>query len=81
MTERSILLPSSIAVRWVPRRKAQVAHAIRTGILTLEEAAARYSLSAQEIQSWIDLVARHGTAGLRATKMQAYRPIDVRGVV
>src|SRR5690348_4483504 len=47
-------LPSSKAAHWTPRRKAEVVHAVRTGLLSLDEAGTRYALSREEFRSWAD---------------------------
>jgi len=66
-------LPPPDTKRWVIRRKAEVVEAVRNGVLTLEEACARYKLSVEEFLSWQRLIERHGLAGLRATRVQDYR--------
>ena len=66
-------LPASDTNRWVIRRKAVVVAAVRGGLLSMEEACARYNLSMDEYLSWQAAVDRHGMAGLRVTKLQAYR--------
>ena len=66
-------LPPPNAGRWVVRRKAIVVAAVRGGLLSIEEACARYNLSVDEYLSWQTAVDRHGLAGLRVTKLQAYR--------
>lgn len=71
-------LPPPDTQRWVTRRKAQVVAAVRSGLLTFEEACERYRLSEEEFQSWMNLLDRHGVRGLRATRMQEYRPADER---
>ncbi len=71
-------LPPPETQRWVMRRKAQVVAAVRAGILTFEEACERYRLSEEEFKAWIDLLDHHGVRGLRATRMQEYRPADER---
>lgn len=71
-------LPPPDTRRWVMRRKAQVVAAVRAGILTFEEACQRYSLSEEEFKAWQDLLDHHGLRGLRATRMQEYRPADER---
>jgi hypothetical protein len=71
-------LPPPDTERWVTRRKAQVVAAVRSGLLTFHEACERYRLSEEEFQSWINLLDRHGVRGLRATRMQEYRPADAR---
>ncbi|MDE1901122.1 MAG: DUF1153 domain-containing protein [Alphaproteobacteria bacterium] len=71
-------LPPPDTERWVTRRKAQVVAAVRSGLLTFEEACERYRLSDEEFHSWMNLLDRHGVRGLRATRMQEYRPADER---
>ncbi len=66
-------LPADHRARWVVRRKADVVLAVRGGLLSLEEACRRYQLSGEEFASWERLVDRHGTAGLRTTRLKRYR--------
>jgi hypothetical protein len=66
-------LPAPDTKRWVIRRKAEVVTAIRSGLLSLEEACSRYRLTADEFLSWEHTVGRHGLEGLRATRVQQYR--------
>jgi hypothetical protein len=66
-------LPPPDTKRWVIRRKATVVAAVRSGILTLEEACQRYKLSIEEFLSWQRLIDSHGLAGLRVTRLQDYR--------
>lgn len=66
-------LPPRNTKRWVIRRKAQVVVAVRSGVITLEEACKRYNLSMDEFLSWQRLIDRHGIGGLRATRIQQYR--------
>jgi len=66
-------LPPSNAQRWVIRRKAEVVAAVRGGLLSLEEACTRYTLTVDEFLSWQALIDKHGLAGLRATRVQEYR--------
>ncbi len=66
-------LPPPDTRRWVTRRKAQVVTAVRSGLLTFEEACQRYSLSEEEFKSWQTLLDHHGLSGLRATRSQDYR--------
>lgn len=72
-------LPPSDTRRWVTRRKAQVVTAVRSGLLTFEEACQRYSLSEEEFKAWQNLLDHHGLNGLRATRMQDYRSAEERG--
>jgi len=74
-------LPPPNTMRWVVRRKAQVVSAVRNGLLSFTDACQRYRLSEEEFQSWINLLDHHGVRGLRATRMQEYRPAEERHVV
>ena len=69
-------LPPPNTKRWVIRRKAEVVAAVRGGLLTLEEACARYSLSEEEFGSWQKMIESHGVKGLRTTRVQDYRRDD-----
>jgi len=71
-------LPPPETRRWVMRRKAQVVAAVRSGLLTFEEACQRYRLSEEEFKSWLSLLDRHGLRGLRATRVQEYHPAEER---
>ncbi len=66
-------LPPTSTKRWVIRRKAEVVAAVRGGLLSLEDACARYTLTVEEFLSWQRSIERHGLAGLRATRVQHYR--------
>ncbi len=66
-------LPPANTKRWVIRRKAQVVLAVRGGLLTLEEACARYALTEEEFSAWETAIDKHGLAGLRTTRIQHYR--------
>ena len=67
-------LPPPDTKRWVIRRKAEVVAGVRAGLITIEEACDRYTLSIEELLSWQRLIDNHGVRGLRATKIQDYRP-------
>jgi len=69
-------LPPPDTQRWVMRRKAQVVSAVRSGLLSFEDACQRYSLSEEEFKSWMGLLDAHGVRGLRATRSQDYRNSD-----
>jgi hypothetical protein len=58
----------------VIRRKAEVVAAVRGGLLSIEEACSRYTLTVDEFLAWQDSIDRHGFAGLRTTRIQLYRP-------
>jgi transposase-like protein len=67
-------LPPANTRRWVARRKAAVVAAVQNGKITLEEACRRYELTEEEFRSWQRAYQSHGLAGLRATRVQQYRP-------
>jgi hypothetical protein len=66
-------LPPRGTRRWVIRRKAEVVAAVRGGLLSLEEACTRYTLTVEEFLSWQLSIDQHGLAGLRTTQIQKYR--------
>ena len=66
-------LPPANTQRWVIRRKAEVVAAVRGGLLSLDDACARYSLTSEEFLSWQQSIERYGLAGLRTTRIQQYR--------
>lgn len=59
--------------RWVARRKAEVVAAVRGGLLSLEDACERYSLTVDEFLAWQRTIDKHGLLGLRATHLKQYR--------
>ncbi|MFC4256703.1 DUF1153 domain-containing protein [Altererythrobacter xixiisoli] len=68
-------LPPRNLKRWVPRRKAEVVCAVEGGLLTMDEALERYSITLEEFVGWQRSVDRSGMNGLRVTKIQHYREI------
>ena len=66
-------LPAPGTKRWVIRRKAEVVAAVRGGLLSLEEACSRYTLTVEEFLAWQFSIEQHGLAGLRTTRIQQYR--------
>ena len=66
-------LPPPNTGRWVVRRKAAVVQAVRSGLISLDEACRRYALSVEEFLSWEHAIERHGLRGLRVTRLQEYR--------
>lgn len=66
-------LPPTSTRRWVIRRKAEVVAAVRGGLLSLEEACERYTLTVEEFLNWQASLDDHGLAGLRTTRIQDYR--------
>jgi hypothetical protein len=71
-------LPPPDSNRWTPHRKAEVVAAVRGGLLTFEEACARYSLGMEELIGWQRAVNRSGIPGLRVTRLQHYRDLYER---
>ena len=67
-------LPPANTKRWVVRRKAAVVAAVQAGKITLEEACRRYQLTEEEFRGWQRAYEAHGLPGLRATRLQQYRP-------
>jgi len=66
-------LPAPGTTRWVIRRKAAVVAAVRGGLLSLEDACSRYTLTVEEFLSWQHSIEQHGLAGLRITRIQQFR--------
>jgi hypothetical protein len=59
--------------RWSSRHKAAILVAVRTGVITREEACQRYLLSEEEFTGWEVAFDRAGIPGLRVTRLQSYR--------
>ena len=66
-------LPPANTDRWVIRRKAEVVAAVRGGLISLEDALARYRLTAEEFLAWQKAIDKWGMQGLRTTRIQSYR--------
>lgn len=66
-------LPPPTTRRWVIRRKAEVVAAVRGGLLSLDEACEKYTLTVEEFLSWQSSINDFGLAGLRTTRIQQYR--------
>jgi transposase-like protein len=75
MLQSSAYLPPADTKRWVPRRKAAVVAAVRSGAISLEEACRRYHLSEEEFRAWDQGFEVHGVAGLRSTRLRIYRDV------
>ena len=66
-------LPSPNIKRWHIQRKAIVVTAVRTGLIDVAEACARYGITIEEFLSWGRLLDEHGMRGLRTTYLKKYR--------
>jgi hypothetical protein len=66
-------LPPANTKRWVIRRKAEVVAAVRGGLISLDDACKRYTLTVEEFLAWQRAIERFGMPGLRATRVQQYR--------
>lgn len=71
-------LPPRETRRWVARRKAEVVAAVQGGLLTIDEACERYSLTLEEYVCWERARDRSGMQGLRVTRIQHYRDLYER---
>jgi Protein of unknown function (DUF1153) len=71
--EPDLVLPPPETKRWSSRRKAAILVAVRTGVITREEACQRYLLSEEEFAGWEVAFDRAGIPGLRVTRLQSYR--------
>jgi hypothetical protein len=71
-------LPPPSTTRWVVRRKAEVVAAVNGGLLSVDEACQRYTLSLEEFASWQRAVDRSGMPGLRVTRIQHYKSLYER---
>ncbi len=71
-------LPHPNTSRWMPRRKAAVVAAVRSGRITMEAARSLYRLSEEELRSWDRAFQLHGVPGLRATRIQIYRSLQAK---
>ena len=72
-TERRMQVARAATRRWTIRRKAALLEAVRSGMLSLENASQRYALSLEELRTWERDFDRYGVYGLRATRLQIYR--------
>src|SRR5688500_17363246 len=71
-------LPPAGTTRWVAPRQAEVGAAVSGGLLTVDEACERYSLSLEEFTGWQRAVDRSGMPGLRVTRIKHYRDVYER---
>ncbi len=65
-------LPPPDIKRWVASRKAQIVLAVRAGMISRDEALARYNLSSEEFSDWERRFQRGGLHGLKVTRLRQY---------
>ena len=68
-------LPPERTRRWVASRKAAVVRGVVYGLISKDDALARYGLSDDEFIEWVRAVSTHGEAALKATMVQKYRQL------
>lgn len=68
-------LPPEDTSRWVASRKAAVVRAVRSGLISRDEALESWSLSMSELDEWLGAVELHGEMALKATLVQKYRQL------
>jgi hypothetical protein len=74
-----ITLPPVDTKRWSPSRKAAVVAAARAGLISRDEACARYMMSNEELVAWERAYDQNGVPGLRTTRLQCYRYTQIPG--
>jgi hypothetical protein len=60
-------LPPARGARWTPLRKVDLIAAILGGVITLDEAKARYALTTEELSEWRRGLAAGGVKGLKVS--------------
>ncbi|WP_375690585.1 DUF1153 domain-containing protein [Pseudooceanicola sp. LIPI14-2-Ac024] len=66
-------LPAEDTRRWVASRKLAVVRGVVYGLISQDEALARYGLSREEFMHWVSAVTEHGEEALKATALQKFR--------
>ncbi|MCQ0093056.1 DUF1153 domain-containing protein [Roseovarius sp. M141] len=66
-------LPPVNTSRWVASRKLAVVRGVLYGLVTQDEACARYQLSEEEFVEWVRAVSLHGEEALKVTALKNYR--------
>jgi hypothetical protein len=66
-------LPPPRSRHWAPRHKAEVVAAVGGGLLSLDDACSRYSMSLEEFLGWQRSIDLHGLAGLRPKHLKRRR--------
>ncbi|MEL6509143.1 MAG: DUF1153 domain-containing protein [Pseudomonadota bacterium] len=66
-------LPPKETIRWVSSRKAAVVKGVAFGLISMEQAMERWSLSEEELREWTEALTLHGEGALKTTALQHYR--------
>jgi hypothetical protein len=66
-------LPPPGTTRWTANRKEAVVAAVEAGLLSMQDACSRYSLTIEEFLSWQLRLAQHGREGLQTKKIKQHR--------
>jgi len=61
-------LPPTDIKHWLPGHKANIATAVRGGLITADEVCKRYRLTLEELGTWEQRLVSHGIAGLRVSR-------------
>jgi transposase-like protein len=77
--KRSLRSAAEGAMRWTPKRKAEIVIALLEGKITPAWAKDEYGISDEELAAWMRDYAAYGPEGLHVTRLQQYsrRPIPV----
>ncbi len=72
-------LPPPGTKRWTARYKAQIVIAVRSGLISLEDACSNYKLTVDELFSWQESYDRYGLRGLSTIRLHLHRSAHRRG--
>jgi hypothetical protein len=73
-------LPPIDLKRWLPGDKANIATAVRGGLITADEVCKRYKLTLEELEIWEQSLASHGIEGLRVSRSRRLLTAPNNGV-
>lgn len=66
-------LPPKGTSRWVASRKAAVVRGVAYGLISKDDALARYHISEEEFLQWSAAIHAHGEEALKTTALQKFR--------
>lgn len=69
-------LPDPKTRRWVASRKATVARAVQSGLISPKEACEMYALTEEELEQWCSAFSAFGEKALKTTQIQLYRQLN-----